>query len=449
MKKDVLISVCIAVYNMEKYVEQCLDSVLRQDFDDYEIVLIDNGSDDSSIEICERYAKQYPEIISFYKLPKPTELGRAYYECFRKMNGFYHLSIDSDDYLCPGALKNIAAAIQKSQADLIMGTFICEVEEGETNFKDTKIDAEKINLVPYEQAIRYIASLDNFHTVQWRYIQKIKKSNTLVSHYNDKKGFDIHGLFGRFGDTYNVMEIFKNAKSIYYLDEPFYVYRRRKGSITGEHISENIIIDYLKFAIASLAVIDIQTQNKEFAIREYVIKQQSVKFSLFKHCIHLLSPEKKEQVCGIIQNNIEMFHLCPEYGNDDMNQMYRCMKKDGLRKGLDRYMESVDHDVVQKALEKKNSDIVIFPTGTISAGLEKLFYKNGIDIHAYIDNDEKKDEKEYFGKTCFLPYKYVKSKKDSMDKFYIISTAYSNLRGKLKDQLLSYGVNEDEIFVWE
>lgn len=447
--KEVLLSVCIAVYNVENYIEKCLDSVLEQDFDDYEMVLVDNGSDDRSIEICESYREKYPEKIKFYKLPKPTVIGRAYYECFRKMNGLYYLSLDSDDYLCEGALKNIAEAIRRSRADLIMGTFVCDLEDDETNFKDADIVADKINTVSYEEALHYIVSLDNFHTVQWRFIQKIRKDHTLAKPGPDLSGAGSPGLCSRFDDTYNVMEIFRNATSIYYLDIPFYVYRRRRGSITGARINEDLIIDYLKVALASLALIECQTQNGEFAIREYVKKQQAVKFSLFKYCIHLLSPEGRKQICAVIWHNMEIFQLCPKYGSDDMKEMYRCMSKSNMRDGFRGYIEAVSGGVVRKAVEKKDDGVVIFPTGTISAGLERLLSEHGVDIDAYIDNDEKKDGQTFFGKTCFLPARYVKSREDSVLKLYIIATVYSNLREKLKSQLLGYGISEDAIFIWE
>ncbi len=447
--QGVLISVCIAVYNAENYIEKCLDSVLGQDFNDYEIILIDNGSDDRSIEICEKYYSKYPEIIHFYTLPKPTQMGRAYYECIRKMNGLYHLSIDSDDYLCPGALKNIAEAIKKSKADLIMGTFICEVEEGAVNFKDAEMEADKINSVPYEQAIQYITSLNNFHTVQWRFIQKVKTDNTFLEYYIDKKEFDVGGLAGSVGDTLNVLTILRNARSIYYLEEPFYVYRKHKSSITYDCLNENIIINFLKFSLAAAGVIKAMSSQDEAVLKEWLEKQQLVKFSIFKYGIHLLSYEKRNLVCRIIRKDKQLFDIWPQYGSDDMKELHRCMQSEGMENGLERYMLKVNTSILNKLKKKEDQSIVIFPTGTMAASLERLLAVQGFYVNAYIDNDEKKDGIVFYGKSCYLPYKYINSWNAYKKELYIISTIYPDLRQELKMQLLGYGIEDGNILIWE
>ena len=59
--KRPLLSIFVSVYNLESYIEQCLDSILQQPFQDYEILLFDNGSIDRSIEICTGYAQRYPD----------------------------------------------------------------------------------------------------------------------------------------------------------------------------------------------------------------------------------------------------------------------------------------------------------------------------------------------------------------------------------------------------
>ena len=62
-----LFSILIPVYNVEQYLEQCLESVLTQDFGDYEVILVDDGSKDSSASICREYAQRDPRIKYFEK----------------------------------------------------------------------------------------------------------------------------------------------------------------------------------------------------------------------------------------------------------------------------------------------------------------------------------------------------------------------------------------------
>ena len=60
-------SILVPVYNVEKYLEQCVDSLLSQDYDgEYEIILVDDGSTDSSGKICDKYAEENPEIVKVY-----------------------------------------------------------------------------------------------------------------------------------------------------------------------------------------------------------------------------------------------------------------------------------------------------------------------------------------------------------------------------------------------
>ena len=127
--KRPLLSIFVSVYNLESYIEQCLDSILQQPFQDYEILLFDNGSVDRSIEICTGYAQRYPDKIRYYKLPRPTVVGRPHELACRRMWGRYFMQIDGDDYLAPGALQRIADCIQREQADIIMGTFTSIAEQ--------------------------------------------------------------------------------------------------------------------------------------------------------------------------------------------------------------------------------------------------------------------------------------------------------------------------------
>ena len=73
-----LVSIIIPAYNHEKYLAECLDSVINQTYKNFEIILIDDGSIDHTTQIAESYANKFPNILSFYKqtnqVPEPTTL---------------------------------------------------------------------------------------------------------------------------------------------------------------------------------------------------------------------------------------------------------------------------------------------------------------------------------------------------------------------------------------
>ena len=216
--KRPLLSIFVSVYNLESYIEQCLDSILQQPFQDYEILLFDNGSVDRSIEICTGYAQRYPDKIRYYKLPRPTVVGRPHELACRRMWGRYFMQIDGDDYLAPGALQRIADCIQREQADIIMGTFTSIAEPGAQVMNDADFEANKINGVSYRDAVLYLAALPRFHTVNWRFILKRRvlwgngphKSKRLCKKIQkrSRSETDIHGILFTQSVSLNVAKAF-------------------------------------------------------------------------------------------------------------------------------------------------------------------------------------------------------------------------------------------------
>lgn len=101
-----LFSIIIPVYNAEKTLERCIQSVLEQDFNDFEIILIDDGSTDNSGIICEKYAMRYSNI--FVKHKKNMGLSAARNDGIKYAAGKYVIFLDSDDYWLPNILGGLA-----------------------------------------------------------------------------------------------------------------------------------------------------------------------------------------------------------------------------------------------------------------------------------------------------------------------------------------------------
>ncbi len=112
-------SVLIPVYNVEKYLHECVKSVLSQEEKDYEIILVDDGSTDSSGKICDDYANEYPNIIRvIHKQNEGLLLTRR--RALREANGDWFIHLDSDDYMMPGFLKKLKTKIETTNADLVI-----------------------------------------------------------------------------------------------------------------------------------------------------------------------------------------------------------------------------------------------------------------------------------------------------------------------------------------
>ena len=105
------ISLIIPVYNVEKYIEKCLKSAVNQDYEDYEIVIVDDGSTDGSYDICERYAKQYRNIKLLHK--KNEGLMATWIKGLSLSQGEYVAFLDSDDWVDRTYLSQLSKGIEK------------------------------------------------------------------------------------------------------------------------------------------------------------------------------------------------------------------------------------------------------------------------------------------------------------------------------------------------
>ena len=117
----VRVSVVIPVYNVEKYLVQCLDSVVAQDYKDIEVILVDDGSTDSSGLICDEYAKKYQFIDVIHK--KNGGLGYARNTGIERAKGDYITFIDSDDIVGKQMITNLINQIDRNGADTVVGGF--------------------------------------------------------------------------------------------------------------------------------------------------------------------------------------------------------------------------------------------------------------------------------------------------------------------------------------
>ena len=126
------VSVIIPVYNCQVYLCQCIDSILDQTFDEYELILIDDGSEDESGIICDEYGKNHSEIRVIHQknggLPAARKVGIDY------AHGDYILFVDADDWVDSNHIQSLVTMAERAKADVVLCGFIIEYPQKKVKY---------------------------------------------------------------------------------------------------------------------------------------------------------------------------------------------------------------------------------------------------------------------------------------------------------------------------
>ena len=115
----VKVSVGITVYNVEKYLRECLESVLNQTFTDFEVIMVDDGSTDNSFSICQEYVARDDRFKLIYQENKGRGQAGAKNTCLKHMTGEYVTWIDSDDVVDNNYLERLLEVQAETGADIV------------------------------------------------------------------------------------------------------------------------------------------------------------------------------------------------------------------------------------------------------------------------------------------------------------------------------------------
>lgn len=216
----VKISVIIPAYQVEKYLEECVDSVLKQTYPDYEVILVDDGSNDKTPEICDAYAEKDERVVVIHQ--KNGGLSEARNAGIRKASGDYILFLDGDDfYHAPDMLKKLADRAGLMDADVIQ-------------FSYEKFDEETGKREPYLKAQEDMpADLNKEKQLAWLqsnglYIASACNKMIRRRLFDDGLCF-VKGVYSE--DIDWCARLMLKAASFDYLPEQFYSYRQRGSSI--------------------------------------------------------------------------------------------------------------------------------------------------------------------------------------------------------------------------
>lgn len=288
-----LLSVIIPVYNVERYVEKCIQSVLYPDLSDYDIILVNDGSTDSSAKILADYEKKYPQLIQVIN-KQNGGVGSARNAGLFASLAKYVIFPDSDDYLTNNALPEI---LQKCREDFD----IC--------FFDANAVLEDGKVIEHIQGANHPGSFslkDNPEIL-------FARPNTWNKIYRRTLFLDHDILFPNqawYEDLSTILKLYIHAEKMQYTPFIWYCYLKRPGSI----INSNNLERNLEIIDAVQAVIDYyKTENSFFPFSkelEYMVYYNE--FLTSNTRVNLISPS------SLVQDQLIQFFLqqFPKYSEN-------------------------------------------------------------------------------------------------------------------------------------
>lgn len=213
------ISIIVPVYQVEKYIRQCIDSILSQTFTDFELILVDDGSKDHSGEICDEYAVKDNRVKVIHK--QNGGLSDARNKGLDNAVGNYFMFVDGDDSIAPDMAKCLFQKIMEEDADIAVCNYRCVFENDSEKDFSTENKAEVLS---GKEIFYHRKNQRNygFWTVAWN---KLYKTETFQN---------LRFRFGKYHeDEFWANDIYQMDIKVATVSECLYDYRQRNNSIMG------------------------------------------------------------------------------------------------------------------------------------------------------------------------------------------------------------------------
>ena len=151
---EILFSILIPCYNTAKYLNECIQSVVGQGVNNYEIICVDDGSSDESAHVIEELATQYPQVISCY-FNSHQGVSATRNSLLKYANGKYIIFLDSDDIMADGFLSKLTETLSCNNPDCIIGNYVCVNDNGR-EISTSMVQSDKINGRTQEDVLEYL-----------------------------------------------------------------------------------------------------------------------------------------------------------------------------------------------------------------------------------------------------------------------------------------------------
>ena len=298
------ISIIIAVYNAEKYIDKCLCSISAQTFNDYEVILVDDGSPDNSGSVCDTYANKDPRIKVYHKANEGVSKTRQF--GLEHATGEYVIHIDPDDWVEPTMLEELYAKAIEDNADMV----ICDFFMNAGDEKYIKQEPESLETP---------SVLDGLFTgLHGSCCNKLVRRSCF-----EQFGVSFPSTFNLYEDLYVNTCLLCNKLKVAYLNKAFYHYiiYASETSVT-KRIDKKSLEEDKKFVEAMMNVLANKERTKELFLRNLsysiVLKGYKSKVYSTKEFLKAFKPYRKYILASKNGNTIAKFicflSCCGLYG---------------------------------------------------------------------------------------------------------------------------------------
>lgn len=225
-KPTMFISVIMPVYNVAKYLEKSINSILEQTYQNFELILIDDGSTDSSGNICDKYAQQKSNIKVIHQINQGQSVARN--KGIDVATGNYICFLDSDDWYSSNALESLVETISNNDTDISLINII-ETENENVEYKDK-------NEIIYLSSNECLTNILNNHLNFVQVCNKLYKKELF-----NKIKFPVGKIFE---DEYISTDIYSRINKLAWTQKGCMFYRQRPGSTTKEGFNVNKLQEY-------------------------------------------------------------------------------------------------------------------------------------------------------------------------------------------------------------
>ncbi|KZX16044.1 putative glycosyltransferase EpsJ [Methanobrevibacter cuticularis] len=314
---ELKISIIIPVYNSDKYLKECLNSVINQTLKEIEIICVNDGSTDKSLEILNQYSSKDKRIIIINK--KNGGAGSARNLGIEKANGEYIIFLDSDDWIDTKTCECLYLKAKHDQTDLIIFKMINYDDNSQKFYKTDYYDLLSVKEFFKDSIYTWNDFKDKIFYLAVSPVNKLYKKDLI-----DTTGAKfIEGLI--FEDNPFFFNIILNAKRVLLYDEYFYFRRRSENSVMSS-------IDEKHFDIIPITnlIIQIFKENNFFTIFKKNVLNK--KITLIKHEYNKFEGKNRSKFFKLVKDDFNVIRK-----NENLNEDY---KNSLIPRNLDFYINS-------------------------------------------------------------------------------------------------------------